>query len=137
MFNKRLRKRILELEEQLEKARNYTDISNYECPLCGEMNELTSIPISYCALHKQLALTEKEADENIEEIEEICEQIANEHRRAIDKIMLMAMNTPLNLTEKQLAMIGAVLSESEMRIQKLSKQKNIQWLYELTYIQKD
>jgi len=125
MFGKKLRQQIKDLETKLEQAATYTDSSAFDCPLCDGITETNPIPTSYCSLHQQIGILEKTNQEISEkhqkEIDELVQtasvlmEISNEHRAAIDNIMLASSSAPLNLREKQIEILGAIVSKSEVK----------------------
>lgn len=172
MFNWKLRRRILELEDSLasvtsrlrihellhqsevselkntlQKAATYHDASDYECPLCGDINIDTKIPSSYCSLHIQIAQQEStheqiqailrsDASERLE-LAQAMSEITNAHRKTIDKMILMLLEKPFKMSTKQIEMIVAMMSESELKVQSMSRSMECgDWMYVLTYIDK-
>lgn len=145
MFGKKLRQRNKELEIKLEQAATYTDNAKFDCPLCRGITATNPIPKSYCSLHQQigeLERTNREMDEShkkeldeVVKIASVVMEISNEHRRAIDSIMLVVMKSPFNLSPKQAETLGALASSSELKIQALTRTINLkkEWMHELKY----
>lgn len=145
MFGKQLRQRNKELEIKLEQAATYTDNSKFDCPLCKGITAISPIPKSYCSLHQQIGELERTnremAESHKKELDEVVKiasvvmEISNEHRRAIDSIMLIVMKSPFNLNPKQTEILGALASSSELKIQALTRTINLkkEWMHELKY----
>lgn len=145
MFGKQLRQRNKELEIKLEQAATYTDNSTFDCPLCKGITATNPIPKSYCSLHQQIGELERTnremAESHKKELDEVVKitsvvmEISNEHRRAIDNIMLVVMKSPFNLSPKQTEILGALASSSELKIQALTRTINLkkEWMHELKY----
>lgn len=87
--------------------------------MCDGITEVNLIPTSYCSLHHQIGILEKENQEICEnhkkEIDELVKtatilmEISNEHRMAIDNIMLASTTPSLNLRQKQAEALGALI----------------------------
>jgi hypothetical protein len=126
---KNLKNKIQKLELKLNQAATYQDSSNFDCPLCKNYTDL--IPEHYCSLHKHIGELERKYNQTIqqhkleiqqkEETIETIMQIANESRKTVDNLMIAVMSKPFNLTTKQTEILGALASESEIKIQSLIK----------------
>jgi len=148
MFNKKLRQQIVELESLVEKARTYSDSSNFECPLCSELDPLTHVPVHYCSFHLHIAILERDgrnlkqshAEQCADMTAEIQEAkaIVVEYRRLVDKMMLALMSKPLRLSKKDVEPLAALVSEFELRLQSEARKSKsgAAWLSKMDYLDK-